>query len=105
MVRVAALYVAVTPSALGTYVGEAPCVGVEAGVGEEGGGAGAASASATLIRPNDCPATGSVVPRIWLAASLLVRPLAMSKAARPATSPAAADVPLMVPYVPPTWTV
>src|SRR5438552_11641222 len=90
-------------------VGAAPTTwvgGVGGGVGvgvAPGTGAVATVVSAlfTLTRPNACPAIGSVAPRICVDAALLLLPLATSRAARPAVSAAAGDVPVIAAYVPP----
>ena len=77
------------------YVGVGPGGGVAVGAGVGGGVTGAPSAFATLMRPKDRPAIGSVAPRICADAALLLFPLAIRSAARPAVSAAAGDVPLI----------
>jgi len=78
----------------GRYVGVGPGVGVGVGAGVGCGAATVVNALLTLMRPNDRPATGSVAPRIWADAALLLLPLAMRSAARPAVSAADAEVPV-----------
>src|SRR5437879_4286118 len=68
------------------YVGVGPGGGVAVGAGVGGGVTGAPSAFATLMRPKDRPAIGSVAPRICADAALLLFPLAIRSAARPAVS-------------------
>jgi hypothetical protein len=78
-----------------------PGVGVATLVAVGGDKTDAPNALATSIRPNGLPATGSTVARIWFDASTLFFPLATSRAANPAVSAAAADVPVTERYPPP----